>query len=149
MKTLVLGLGNPIVSDDGVGLRVAARLRSMISREDVTIAEAELGGINLLELINGYYRAILIDAIQTPNGFPGSIYRLTPQSIKRSRHVESTHGLNFADSIELGRKLDMALPKEIIIFAIEASDISTFCEECTSLVKRAIPICADRIARII
>ena len=149
VKTLVLGLGNPILTDDGAGLAVAAKLKEMINREDVTVAQAELGGMNLLELFEGYDRAILIDAIVTPNGFPGTIYKLSPQSLTRCCNIESTHSLTFADSLEVGRKLGMKLPTEIIIFAIEANDVTTFSEECSSLVKSAIPACVNRIAKLI
>lgn len=81
-KTLVLGLGNPILSDDGVGLRVAAGLEGRLG-EGVTVIEASLAGLDLLELLSGYDRAIIIDAIQTEGGQPGRIYRLDPGLSRR------------------------------------------------------------------
>ncbi len=149
MKTLVLGLGNPILSDDSAGLRVAAALRERIDRPDVTILETELGGLNLLELLTGYDQAIIIDAIQTPQGLPGAIYQLTPGSVTGSRRINSTHSINFADNLELGRKLGLPLPRDITIVAIEASDISTFSEECTPRVKQAISLCVDKVCKMV
>ena len=68
MKTLVLGLGNPILSDDGVGLRVARAVESQLSQQEITVMETSMGGLSLLDLLTGYDRAIIIDAIQTRGG---------------------------------------------------------------------------------
>ena len=78
MKTLVLGLGNPLVSDDSVGLRVAAELKPLLAdRPDVDVDEDYWGGLRLMERMVGYRRAIVIDAICT-GAEPGTIHRLTP-----------------------------------------------------------------------
>ena len=149
MKTLVLGLGNPILSDDGVGLRVAAGLKAVVDQPDISIVQTELGGLNLLELLVGYDRAIIIDAIQTHKGKPGHIHRLTPDSLQGTRHTDSTHGIDFASIIELGKRLGLAMPREILIFAIEAKDVYSFGEDCSPEVKEAIPVCIDQIVQII
>ena len=144
-KTLVLGLGNPILSDDGVGLQVTSQLKSAVDLPDVSISDTELGGINLLELLIGYERAIIVDAIKTPEGEPGQIYQLSSESLHATRHTDSTHGISFASLIELGRKLHLALPRDIILFGIEAGDVSTFGEDCSPAVKRAIPVCVEKV----
>ena len=65
-KTLIIGLGNPIVSDDSVGLRVADQLKTLLAdRPDVDVAEDCWGGLRLMERMIGYDRAIVIDAICT------------------------------------------------------------------------------------
>jgi len=149
VKTLVLGLGNPILSDDAVGLEVAARLEALIKRPEITVLQTELGGINLLELLAGYDRAVIIDAITTPEGKPGQIYQLSPRSLRGTRHTDSTHGLDFAGVLELGKRLGMKLPGEVIILAIEAKDVTTFNEGCSAEVKGAIPRCVEKIAHLL
>jgi hydrogenase maturation protease len=149
MKTLILGLGNSILSDDSAGLRVVVELKDRLCQPDVTIQETELGGLNLLELLIGYDRAILVDAIQTGQWPAGTVYQFTPESKMGSLRINSTHSLNFADSLELGKKLGMSLPKEIVILAIEAWDVNTFSEQCTPSVRRAISDCADRVVRMV
>ena len=72
-KTLVLGLGNPILTDDGVGIHVVRALASHPLPPGVVLAEASLGGLRLLETILGYKQIVLVDAIQTANGHPGDI----------------------------------------------------------------------------
>jgi hydrogenase maturation protease len=143
MKTLVLGLGNPILGDDSVGLRVAAELEGRLG-EDVTVMEASLAGLDVLELLAGYGRAIIIDAIQTKGGRPGRLYRLDPAEFEAARHAASPHDVDLATALELGRRLGLALPK-IEILAIEAADTSRFSEECSPEVERAIPACVEMI----
>src|SRR4030042_969786 len=96
MKTLVLGLGNSIISDDGVGLYVARELRNALNRDEITVAEASLAGLGLLDLLVGYDKAIIIDAIQTSSGKPGQIHRLKSNVFDATRHTTSTHNVNFA-----------------------------------------------------
>lgn len=147
MKTLVLGLGNPILSDDGVGLRVAAELKGRLDQQETTVVETSMAGLSLLDTLAGYDRAIIIDAIQTVEGKPGQIYRLHPEVFNSTRHTASPHDVNFATALELGNRLGLALPQQIVIFAIEVADATTFSEECTPDVRRAIPICAKMIIR--
>ena len=139
MKTLVLGLGNPILSDDGVGIKVAQELRQKLDDHHVTVAEASLGGISLLDSIVGYDKVIIIDAIQTQKGKAGAIYRMGPGDFSFAKHVASPHQINLITALELGKMLDLAMPKEITIFAVEAEDITNFSETCTPEVERAIP----------
>ena len=145
MKTLVLGLGNPILSDDGVGNQVVRELEGRLHQQGVTVRETSMAGLNLLELLAGYDRAIIIDAIQTVGGKVGQIYRLGPEALDATRHVASPHDVNFATALALGNKLDLALPKQIVIFAVEVADVSTFSEECTPAVRQAIPVCVEEI----
>jgi hydrogenase maturation protease len=66
MKTLVLGLGNPILTDDKVGIHVVRAAAGHCSPANgVTFAEASVGGLRLLDLLAGYDRAVMVDAIQT------------------------------------------------------------------------------------
>ena len=138
-------MGNQLLSDDGVGLCVAAELKSKLDQPDITVIETSCAGLSLLDLLIGYDKAIIIDAIQTLNGKPGQFYQLNPQSFDTTRRTASPHDVNFTTALELGKKLDLHLPQEIVIFAIEASDVSTFKEECTPEVKRAIPTCVEMV----
>ncbi len=141
MKTLVLGLGNPILTDDGAGIHVLRAVAARWSGDGLDFQEASVGGLRLLEVIAGYDRLILVDAIQTPDGAPGQIHRLTPDDLRASLHAGSTHDLSFQDALAWGRRMGMALPpsERISIIAIEAEDVLTFGETLTSGVARALP----------
>jgi hydrogenase maturation protease len=136
-------MGNPLLCDDGVGLRVAAELKDRVNQPEVTIMETGIAGLALLDLLVGYDRAIIIDAIQTAGGKAGHIYRLNTQAFDAARHTISPHDIDFTTALEFGKKLGLSLPQQIIIFAIEASDVHTFNEECTPEVRKAIPTCVE------
>jgi hydrogenase maturation protease len=142
---LILGLGNPILTDDGVGIHVvravASRLTPHASRLDVTFAEACVGGLRLLDTLAGHEQAILVDAIQTRDGTPGEIHRLHPDDLRASLHSGSTHDLSLPGALALGRGMGMKLPDDeaIVIIAIEVEDGLTFGEALTPAVAAAIP----------
>lgn len=146
-KTLILGLGNSLLCDDGVGIYVAAELKNRINRPEITVIETGVAGLSLLDLLVGYDRAIIIDAIQTVGGKAGQIYRLDPGAFDTALHTASAHGIDFTTALEFGKKLGLSLPQQIVIFAIEASDVNTFSEECTPEVKQAVPTCVEMVLR--
>ena len=139
MKTLVLGLGNPILSDDGVGIKVAHEVANQLHNPQVTVAETSGAGLSLLDSIVGYDKVIIIDAIQTEEGNTGQIYRMKPEDFSPTKHFSSPHQINLLTALELGKMLDLALPQKITIFTVEAKDITSFSEKCTPEVEQAIP----------
>ncbi len=139
MKTIVLGLGNPIRTDDGVGNWAAQALEGKIKDPEVTVTETNAVGLGLLDLLTGFERAIIIDAVQTKEGKAGEVYRLSLGDLKVSEHISSVHEIGLATALELGRKLGLKLPEEIIIFAIEVADVATFSEKLTPEVGKAVP----------
>ena len=145
LKTLVLGLGNPILTDDGVGCQVAAALKEKLNSPDTDIKDASVGGLNFIDLVSGYDRVIIVDAIQTGKGKPGQISRLGPEDLSGTLHSGNPHDVNLPTAIELGRKLKLGIPDTIIIFAIEVEDVTAFGETCTPEVARAIPSCVEMV----
>jgi hydrogenase maturation protease len=139
MKTLVLGLGNPILSDDGVGIQVAHEVANQLNNPQVTVAETSAAGLSLLDSIVGYDKVIIIDAIQIKEGNTGQIYRMGIEDFSLTKHFSSPHQVNLVTALELGKMLNLAMPQEITIFAVEAKDITNFSEKCTPKVEQAIP----------
>jgi hydrogenase maturation protease len=145
MKTLILGIGNTVLTDDGVGCRVVQRLKKRLrGRSDITVKETSLSGLSLLDELTGYERLIIVDAIQTKGGKPGDIYKLSPSDFKVGR-MAVIHDLGLFSTLELGRKLEMDMPCEVIIFAIEAKDMATFSEKLSPEVEQAIPRAVDMV----
>jgi hydrogenase maturation protease len=139
MKTLILGIGNTALTDDGVGCKVAQRLKKRLrGRSNITVKETALSGLSLLDEITGYERLIIIDAIQTRGGKPGDIYKLSPGDFKIGR-MAIIHDLGLVSTLELGRKLEMDMPREVVIFAIEAKEMATFSEKLSPEVEKAVP----------
>jgi len=145
MKTLILGIGNTVLTDDGVGCRVVQRLKKRLrGRSDITVKETSLSGLSLLDELTGYERLIIVDAIQTKGGKPGDIYKLSPSDFKVGR-MAVIHDLGLFSTLELGRKLEMEMPREVVIFAIEAKDMATFSEKLSPEVEQAIPRAVDMV----
>jgi hydrogenase maturation protease len=150
-KTLILGLGNPILTDDGVGIRVVHALRARTLPAGVFFAEAGVGGLRLLETIAGYERVILVDAILNPKGRPGEICLLQPRDLRTSLHSGSAHDLSFSDALNLGRELGMDIPEDphIKIVAIQVEDVQTLGEEMTPAVEASITGAVEAVLEVL
>ena len=143
LKTLILGLGNPILMDDGVGIEVVRALKPRMDDPQVTLHESSLGGLNLLDILAGYDRAIIVDAIQTRGGTVGDVYHLRLDDFEPCLHVSCAHDVDLVTALELGRKIGLRLPRDITIVAVEVQEVTTFGEECTPLVQVAVGTAVD------
>ena len=147
MKTLVIGLGNPLLRDDSVGLRVAQQLRPLLAGySDIEIVEDYRGGLRLMERMVGFDQAIIIDAICT-GADPGTIHLLSPGDIP-TQHSASAHDVNLPTALQLGRNSDAHLPvnEAILLVGVEAADINTFDDESlTPEVEAAIPLAVEAV----
>jgi hydrogenase maturation protease len=146
VKTLVLGMGNPILCDDGAGIYVVQEAAKRCQQNGVDFADASVGGMRLLDIIAGYDRIIMVDAIKTNDGKPGDVYRLHPGDLP-TLHSGSTHDLSLVGALALGRGMGMKLPADenFVIIAIEVEEVWTFGEECTLAVAEAIPRAVEAV----
>jgi len=147
-STLVLGMGNPILSDDGVGLLVAERLRGTSLPAGVEVRQSEVAGLRLLELVRGFTRVIIIDALKSPaeaGREPGEIVRYEAEDFKGGQRYGSAHSIGLGTVLELGHKLGYDMPADVTVFAIEAVDVETFGEELSPPVAAA----AERVLGLI
>ena len=138
MKILIYGIGNPYRCDDAVGIKVAQQLAERINQDTVDVKWGSIDGLAILDEIIGYDRALFIDSVKTKNGKPGDIYKINIASF-RNMHSFSSHGIDFANALELGRKFNLEIPKTTEIYGIEIEDNETFSEKCTPSVNTAIP----------
>ena len=146
MKTLVVGLGNPVLSDDSVGLQVLHQLEPQLRpRADVETRECCRGGLDLMEDLVGADRAIIVDAICS-GAEPGTVHHLMPSQLP-TQHSSSIHDVNLATALQLGRQAGVPLPDDdqIMLIGVEAQDVATFGEQCTPRVEAAIPRAAEAV----
>jgi len=145
VRTLVIGLGNPILTDDGVGVKVAYAVQDALAstrRSDVTVTEASVGGLRLMEMMMGYERVILIDALQHRDALPGTVRRMTLEDLRTispTQHSTCAHDTSLVTALEMGQEIGLPLPKDITIYAIGVENVTYFGEEPTPAVARAIP----------
>ena len=143
MKTLILGIGNPILRDDGAGIKIARKVKE--KNPHLKVIETSEAGIAFLDLIVGYDRLIIIDSIKTEQGKPGELYKLELGDLKPNMDFSSSHAIDIATALELGQKLGYRMPQSVCIYAMEIKDNSTFSEECTEEVEEGIPVAARQI----
>src|SRR5574340_601214 len=136
-KILVLGLGNPILSDDAVGLRVARLVRERLgARGDVDVVEEESGGLRLMERVSGYGHVVLVDAMVS-GGAAGTIRRMGPDQVPTQR-TAIAHGIDLPRALALGRSLGLPMPETVRVVAIEAEKVLEFGQELTPAVAAAV-----------
>jgi hydrogenase maturation protease len=152
---LVIGLGNPILTDDGIGWRVAQGIRQWLAENPPTLAavqviEASVGGLTLAEMMIGFRRAVIIDAILT-GGIPGSVYHFKLSVLPPTLNTSSAHDTTLSTALNTLRHYDVVLPEDdaIDIIAIEACDVLTFSDQCTPTVQKSIPTAVQAVVRLL
>lgn len=154
MKTLVIGLGNPILGDDGVGWRVVEEIaRKTADRNDVEVDTVSLGGLSLMERLTGYERVILVDSLfsgEKPIGTV-SLFPLTEISDLSSGHTTAAHDTSLRNALQVGRSMDIPLPRDenVHIVAIEAKNVYDFSETLSPLVEAAVPQAVEAVLQLI
>jgi hydrogenase maturation protease len=143
VKTLVLGIGNPIVTDDGAGLKIARQIKDR--NPELEVIEACSGALGLLDEITGCDKLIIIDSVKTEGGQPGELYKLELEDLQPTLDHATSHGLDIASAFKLGKGLGYKMPQSVIIYAVEIKDNTNFGEECTREVAEKIPLLARRI----
>ena len=145
MKTLILGFGNPILTDDAVGIRIAEELEGQFP--DITVEATSEAGLSILDEVTGYDKLIIIDSIKTGKGKPGELYKLTLEDLKPRSDFSSSHGLDIATAFKLGEKLGYPMPGQVSIYAVEVKDNTTFGEGCTPEIEQSISLIVGQIIK--
>lgn len=152
-KTLIIGLGNPILTDDGVGVKIARELEKLVDLDahpELTITEASAGGIRLMETMLGYDLVVLIDAylLDPEKTTPGKIHKLSLDDLRTvtpTQHSSSPHDTSVVIALDAAEKLGYQVPTEFMIYAIEVINILDFSETPTPAVAQSIPVVVEMI----
>jgi hydrogenase maturation protease len=118
-RVLVIGLGNPILSDDGIGPRVVNDLQRVLPAPRVDYRTCSAGGLEMLDLLQGYGSAVIIDAIRTRAGVPGTVYYFTLDELPDTRHIANLHAVGLPTAIAMAEHLGLPVPRPIRVVAIE------------------------------
>jgi hydrogenase maturation protease len=142
MSVRIIGLGNSILTDDGVGIYAARevdrRLAEAGAGESVNVVESEVGGFTLMELMAGWNKVILLDAIQFEGLQPGAVVRIDPGDLHTSLRIRSVHDIDLPTALELGRRMGFDMPAKLTVFGIQAQDMLTFGESLTESAERGL-----------
>jgi hydrogenase maturation protease len=157
MKTLVIGLGNPILGDDGVGWKVAEEVSSVISYQSsvdgdtIEVDTAAQGGLSLMERLIGYERVIIVDSMETGNSPVGSVsvFPLASLPDPMAGHSASTHDATLMTALRTAEQLGTDIPKQVDIVAIEAENVYDFSEELSPTVAAAVPLAVLKVVELL
>lgn len=150
-STLVIGVGNPILSDDSVGIRISREVREALAgvgeawdgpeqaTDRVDVTEIYAGGLRLMEALSGYDRAFLIDAVETGDGPPGTVHTFVREDLRAMRNISGVHDTSLAMALQVADHLGIPLPGDIRIWGVEIGEGMEFGEELTPAVAAAVP----------
>jgi len=147
-KVAVLGLGNPVLGDDGVGLRVAAEMERLLGNETiegVTVMTGTRGGFELIDLLAGFTHAIIIDSLEIPGSTPGHIRQLDLEHFSGSARLVGGHELSVANAFELAATMGVEMPGTVEIYGVEGDDMRTLSEEMSPPVAAMVGPLARRL----
>jgi len=149
MDTLIIGLGNPILSDDGVGWRVVEQVEKHITDMSlpVDVDYLSLGGLSLMEHLIGYKRAIIVDAIFSGKYPIGNVaaFDLDELPNPNDGHTSSAHDTTLMTALRTAEHLGADIPKQVDIVAIEAENVNDFGEELSPAVAAAVPLAVSQV----
>ena len=148
-KTVVIGLGSPIMCDDAIGLKVSEAIKTL-GLPDVDTLQEAVGGLEILPMVSGYRFAIIVDAILTGDYKPGTVLIFDPESFDCTIADVPAHDMNLATAIKIGREMDNSIMPEVIKFiAVEVEDLQTMSEEMTPLVAAAVGPAKNAVLHLI
>lgn len=154
MKTLVLGLGNELYGDDGVGIHAIRWLKEDLRkghlriRDEVDFDECSLSGLALLDVIVGYDQLLLIDTIKRENPNPGKIHLLEEKDL-RAVPGPSPHYVSIPQTIQMGRSLGLHVPSSIRVVAVEAKNMYHLGEGLSEAMKKCLPRIVERVKKLL
>ena len=146
---LLLGIGSPIVCDDGLGFRLVEEVRAM-GLPDLDVDQQSVSGLDLIEIMMDYKRVVVVDAIVTGRYPAGTVMVLEPEDFKSALHGTNPHEVNIHMAIELGRRLSPErMPRDIRFVAMEVKDVWTVSDALTEDVERAVPLAVRTVLELL
>lgn len=143
--TVIIGMGNRLLSDDGVGFAVAVAVAERLKgRLNLAVTELHTGGICLMEAMAGFRRAVVVDAMLS-GAPPGTLRRFDPEEFVTTKNTFSSHDTDFATAYDLGRMAGVPLPERVSFWGIEGGEFALFGERFTDEVALAVPRAVELI----
>lgn len=143
MRTLILGLGNPLRADDAVGLHVA---RALVTRvpPGISVVALEGAGLDVAEAMVGFDRVVMVDAMHPALGIPGSFRELPLEHAFPGDAVESHQG-SLPVALEALRHVGLPVPSRVTVVGVVARDLTSVTEHMSADVERAVPRVVEHI----
>jgi len=144
VSLLILGLGNDLLGDDGIGL-LAAQALEHSGGGSVTVTGSALSGLYLLDLIEGYDDLIVVDSVLGDH--PGRVRRLSLEAFGPGV-APSAHYAGLADALAGARHAGMRVPSRVVVVGVEIGEGQTLGSAVSPQVLRGLPEVVRHVRRI-
>jgi hydrogenase maturation protease len=156
-RRIVIGLGNPVLGDDGVGWRVADEVEARLEAEhlsadrSVDVERLGVGGLRLMEFLADYDEAVLVDAAEFPGRPIGEVRSCGLEELggHGPGHLDSAHDASLATALSLGARYGARLPGRIQVVTIQARRTDEFGEQLTPEVEAAVPTAVSAVLALL
>ena len=146
---MVLGIGSPLICDDGVGFKVVDEIAAM-NIPDLDVDQQSVSGLDLIEIMMDYRKVVVVDAIVTEKYPAGTVMLLQPEDFKNALHGTNPHEVNIHMAIELGMRLSPErMPTDIQFVAVEVNDVWTVTDVMTEDVEKAVPAVVQAVLKVL
>lgn len=127
MRLTVIGIGQTLRGDDAAGIEAVRRWERLYAdtaqRADVSVQYSELPGLGLLDLLDGFDAAVLVDAVSSAAA-AGQVYRLDPDQLESfGAGGKTAHGWGIAETLQIDRQVHPARPTRVRLVGIEAAQV--------------------------
>ncbi len=167
---LLIGLGNPILGDDGVGWKVVQAVEQQLAEDSrfhipirpmdsktthrqplIEVDYLSLGGLSLMERLIGYERVILVDSMETGQNPTGSVtvYALETLPDPTAGHSASAHDTSLLTALQTAKVLGVEIPGQVDVVAIEASQVYDFSDKLTEPIRESVPVAVRTILNLL
>ena len=146
-RCLLLAVGNDILKDNGVGLAAASLLRSEF-KGAVDILDAPGTGLALMELLAGYDRALLLDAIFTGNAPPGTVLEFCREDFQKTAAPAALY-VGLPEVLRQAESLGLEFPRELRILAMEVENPFKSHAGMSPATRGALPGYVDQARRVL
>ncbi|WP_046729462.1 hydrogenase maturation protease [Streptomyces humi] len=143
-RVVVIGVGNPLRGDDGIGPAVVEALRGLVP-DGTVLAVSDGEPARLLGLWQGADTVVVVEALRTRPARPGELHTLTAaEAAGHLRGAASTHAFGLGECLALAKALDR-LPQQLVVHAVEVTDMELGAR-LSEAVRCALPELTDRVA---
>ena len=145
-RQLVLGLGNDLLGDDGIGPWLVGALRERPALAGFDFDTADGSGLGLLDLLDGYERAVIVDCMPDEDGEPGQVQRLSAEEFESRSFDLSSHYAGLPQVLALGHRLGLAMPN-VDVLAVLVEDPYRIGTDFSPELEGRLPDIADEVER--
>lgn len=152
-QILILGLGNPILGDDGVGWKIAEAAQSLVidRKPPVEVDFAALGGLRLMERMLGYQHVILVDCLETGSDPVGTVrsFPLSELANPTAGHTASPHDTSLITALQAAQDMGAEIPSRVDVVTVEAKTSLDFSEQLSPEISAAVPVATAAVLRLL